>query len=132
MVNIFVSGKYNDMFYISNRINELKKLGYNVTHDWTKHKDDTFINKAVNDINGVKNCDVHVVIITDDSYAYRGTFTEIGCSLGLDKKIIIVCPYDKPLCSNVPFFHHPNINHCKSWTECLLILERFNSDFTSK
>ena len=54
----------------------------------------------------------------DKDYAYRGTFTELGCAIGRNKTIIIVCPgKDDYYCQTNCFYHHPLINHVESVEE---------------
>lgn len=127
-MKIFVSGKFDDKLFIKNKINELQDLGYEITFDWTSFEDNT-VNKsiatlaAINDIDGVKNCDVHIIIISDKDYIYRGTFTELGCSLGLNKKILIWCPFEDAFCMSNPFYYHPSIRHFNDWNLCLEFLK---------
>lgn len=96
------------------------------------------------DIKEVLESDVLVAIMDDPEYAYRGTFSEIGCALGANKPIIIFCPgivtgvisnnekdsskadepskFDKTQrvnyshkCMTNVFYHHPSIRHVKTW-----------------
>lgn len=127
-MKLFVSGKYGDKKLIKTKMDELIKLGYEITHDWTTFENGKYdlSSAAVFDINGVKSCDVHVIVITDDKYVYRGTFTELGCALGLEKPILIFCPFEKAQCMTVPFYHHPSIKHFKIWTDLLKELCMYN------
>ena len=140
-IKIYVAGKWSDKTYINSIIDHLEQLGYSITHNWTKVENVTrdpisLGEMAILDINGVKNADALLVSMTDPDYAYRGTFTEIGCALALDKKIIIVSSdidqtIKTPYYSTNCFYHHPNIIHVKKWTdaiECLknLVLEEID------
>lgn len=127
-MKVFVSGKFDDKLFIKNKIIELQQLGHEITFDWTVFEDDTCNEDlakiaAINDIDGVKKCDVHIIIISDKDYVYRGTFTELGCSLGLNKKILIWCPFDTAYCMSNPFYYHPLIRHFKDWNSCLQFLD---------
>jgi len=123
MVNIFLSGKFADKQSIKQKICELESMGYKITHDWTTHElpsltsFDGLQEAAIGDINGVKDCDVHILVMTDKEYPYRGTFAELGCSLGLGKRIMIYCPLDDHdgNFKRVPFYHHPLVEHYNDW-----------------
>ncbi len=123
-LRIFVSGKFFDKPLIKSKMTELINLGYLITHDWTisnetpGDKRDAKMS-AMLDIGGVQNCDVHVVIISDKKYPYRGTFCEMGCSMGLNKKILVWNPFKDALCMNVPFYYHPSVSHFETWEELL-------------
>jgi len=109
-------------------MNELIKLGHSITHDWTSFENEgdsksRMSQSAVNDINGVKSCDVLIAFLTDPKYAYRGSFSECGCALGLNKQTIIVNADELSYCTTNVFYHHPSILHVKSWDELLLQLE---------
>lgn len=79
-------------------------------------------NDARCDIDEVTAADVVLAIMEDDKYAYRGTFTEIGCALGQSKPVIVVCPgtaqegrdgqyvYSHYCQTNV-FYHHALAKH---------------------
>lgn len=124
IVKLFVSGKFADKPLIKSKITELEQLGYEITHDWTQHEE-TLGNQsdaqvaALFDIEGVKKCDIHIVIISDETYPYRGTFCEMGCALGLDKKILVWNPFENPTCTKVPFYYHPHVSHFNTWDELL-------------
>lgn len=130
---VFVSGKYGDRKLIKTKMDELKKLGFEIIHDWTTYEDEVGDKKkagsaAIFDIDGVKNCDMHIVVISDDKYPFRGTFCEMGCSLGLNKKILILNPFNKANCMTVPFYFHPLVTHFKTWDELVSFLEKIRDD----
>ena len=124
MVKIFVSGKFFDKEVISSFMDVFRKMGDEITHDWTKFEGDNPTEDELkiagkNDIDGVKNCDVHIIILSDPNYAYRGTFAELGCSLGLGKKVMIFCGPKTGSFMRVPFYHHPLIEHYTNFDELL-------------
>ena len=127
-IKIFVSGKFADKPLIKTKMTELQELGYILTHDWTIHETNhngvsNKTNAAINDINGIKACDIQIIIISDDKYPYRGTFTELGCSLGLEKQVLILCSFKKAYCMTNPFYYHPLVKHYESWSDLLVELE---------
>lgn len=42
------------------------------------------------DLKGVRDCDVLVAYMPDNSIFYKGAWIEVGIALGLDKKVIII------------------------------------------
>jgi hypothetical protein len=124
---VWVSGAWIHRELMGERIDQIRQMGYKITHDWTRvekasnptPKDQSLY--ATFDIDGVKNSDIAVAVMDDPDYAYRGSFTEIGCALGIGKPLHIVWPYSLESCdryvqSNV-FFWHPDITYHKSWAE---------------
>src|SRR6185437_4607139 len=104
-MKVYYAGKLSETKIINEVQKWFEQKGHIITHDWTKNegvtdgkvlkeeeKNLSRQKSAGLDIDGVKNCDLLFVLMLDSKYAYRGTFTEIGCALGLGKKIIIVCP----------------------------------------
>ena len=95
-MSIYLAGKWSDKEDISKKMTQLIDMGYEITHDWTKNesisREPSELSKfAELDINGVLSADYMIVVMTDTKYAYRGTFTEIGCAIGSGKKILIYC-----------------------------------------
>ena len=122
VTKVYLAGKFHDE-QMPSRMAMLIKKGFHITHDWTIDKDVPMRKAAVLDINGVKECDIIIAIMDDETYSYRGTFTEIGCAIALDKRIIIVNTNDDSECTNLCFYHHPQIEHCGSFTEACSLIE---------
>jgi nucleoside 2-deoxyribosyltransferase len=115
-------------------MHEAIKLGHTITHDWTTFEGEGMEKmklSAEKDIKAIQECNVLVAFLTDPKYAYRGTYTELGASLALNKKTIIVSSCDQQAYyrSNC-FYHHPNIIHVESWNEAILLLKAIPSEFT--
>lgn len=121
MKKIYVAGRFKDE-NIPDYIQTLKDKGYFITYNWTKHKELLPIYSSSHDIDGVKSCDILIAIMDDNEYAYRGTYCEIGCALGLDKRIIIVNPHEKSYCMEPCFYHHPIIEHVATFNDVLNLL----------
>lgn len=125
MVKVWVSGAWIHKKEVGKKLQQLRELGYEITHDWTiieksNHPNETDLgNYAKFDIDGVIRSDVAIAIMDDPKYAYRGTFSEIGCALGVGKPLHIVCPFydrDNPTYSQTNvFFWHPDIIHHKNF-----------------
>lgn len=130
---VWVSGAWAHREEMSVKIDELRQLGYEITHDWTRvEKAETPSpvdqgDYAKFDIDGVKNSDIAVAVMDDPDYAYRGTYTEIGCALGIGKPLHIVAPYPLDSCGNYVqtnvFFWHPDITHHESWDSFVKYLQ---------
>lgn len=122
-MKIYLAGALKNREFIRNKMKELEQLGHQITHDWTIFENipsiEEFPIRAINDIDGVKNADLLIVIMDDTKYAYRGTFTEIGCALGLNKDIKILCPHEKSYCQTNCFYYHPLIEHYQSWEKLI-------------
>jgi nucleoside 2-deoxyribosyltransferase len=156
MPDIYVAGSWLDRIGLQEKMNELKSMGYFITSRWPAfekdlNSQDDYALCSMFDIDGVKCADVVLVFMTDAKYAYRGTFTEIGCAIGLDKRIIVitdgVCiplnsndssiePSDKAekgtklkfshsFMENV-FFWHPQIEHVSSLSDALQLINGKN------
>ena len=129
-MKIYLAGALKNKIFIRQKMTELQQLGHQITHDWTKFETipliDEFPRRAVDDINGVKETDLLIAIMDDAKYAYRGTFTEIGCALGLNKNVLILCPViegEKNFCQTNCFYYHPLVQHFTTWND---LLEIFN------
>lgn len=91
-MNIFVSGKFEDRKAIQYLQQELIKLGHTISEDWTYHEytDKGYpVDYAVDDIEGIKHCDVYVGRFVAD-YNYKGALVELGATLSLNKKCYII------------------------------------------
>lgn len=127
-IKLYIAGKWDDKEIIREHMNQMESFGYQITHDWTKNESltrniDDLSNFAKLDIDGVINADIVLVIMTDKTYTYRGTFTELGASIATGKKIVIYCPDKDSYCCTNCFFHHPNIQHFEQWDEVLKFMK---------
>lgn len=124
---VYLAGKWADKPLILEFMNQIKGLGFEITHDWTKNEKTTndpseLANFAKLDIDGVVNADIYIGVFTDPKYAYRGTFTELGAAIATNKKILLFCPDEKSYCCSNCFFHHPNTIHFNSWDKLISYL----------
>jgi nucleoside 2-deoxyribosyltransferase len=119
-MKVYLAGRYDDE-KIPSYIEILEKEGFIVTHDWTKHKGDIPEMASVNDFKGVHNCSYLIAIMDSTTYPYRGTFTEIGYGLALNKHVIIVNPNenDSCYCESNCFYYHPKITHLNTLDEAM-------------
>jgi len=117
-MKIYLAGKWGDRKAIRKIMGELEEKGHEITHYWptygipeirTVQNLSDFANQ---DIEGVRHADIVVVLMTDPAYAYRGSFTEVGAALGMDKPLFIVeSPDPKAYCKTNCFYYHPAITH---------------------
>lgn len=136
-MKVYVAGKWNEAAVINAVQAQLVTLGHTITHDWTavegigqrdsmteEERNEYRAHCAALDIAGVQNADAVLALMLDKTYPYRGTFTEIGCALGLGKHIVMVCPDNTYSCTTNCFFHHPSIKRVSTIEEAL---ELFNT-----
>ena len=77
-------------------MNQFEKARLLITYDWTAVEQgynpttEQKASWAKADVEGVKSADYLVIILTDKTYTYRGTSTELGVALGLNIPVIIV------------------------------------------
>lgn len=85
--------------HYDNSISKLKEMGYIIKNNsphyenMTKTPDD-YGEYSKHNINAILSADIILVFMTDKKLHYRGTFTEIGCAIGSNKRIIIICDGD--------------------------------------
>jgi nucleoside 2-deoxyribosyltransferase len=121
-MKIYVAGKWDDKIFVKNVQKCLTERGHEITHDWTTQAGVEDWICAEKDIDGVVQADIVVALMMDPNYAYRGTFTEIGCALGLKKRIIILCPDKVSAARTNCFFHHKSIAHVSTMSELYGVL----------
>ena len=146
-MKLYVAGGWPFRHSINEYVNTLKSLGYEIVSNWISRENgintiSDYEANAQHDIDEVKKCDCLVVCLEDDKYAYRGSYTEIGCALGLNKPIIAICSGTvvhesdsldsfSHYCMNNVFFWHKNIIRVKSRdeaTEALAVLQKHNNE----
>ena len=123
MLKIYLAGKYGDYKQIHEKMQALKKLGHFITFDWTQNVENRAQNpttfdkakSAADDIKGVRDCDLLIVLLTDPNYAYNGTHTEFGAGLALQKKIYVVCPPEASRFKQNVFLQSHGLEHFESW-----------------
>jgi len=97
-MKLYIAGKWQDRYVIKHLQAYAIHLGHTITCDWTNHdfgKDGVIANQemlnniALEDENGVRNCEMFIAIF-DNDWHYRGALVEFGMALALNKKICIV------------------------------------------
>ena len=88
-------------------------MGYELTFDWTVYPfiPDPYVmyTMATKEIDAVKAADFVVVLLPGG----RGTHTELGAALALDKPVFLVAPHPQQLLDSQglpnPFYYHPAV-----------------------
>ena len=88
-------------------------MGYELTFDWTVYPfiPDPYVMNVVaeKEIDAVKAADFIVVLLPGG----RGTHTELGAALALDKPVFIVAPHPQQLLDSqglpAPFYYHSSV-----------------------
>jgi nucleoside 2-deoxyribosyltransferase len=138
-ISVYVAGGWKFRHDVKEVMNRLKAEGFLVVSGWIERENgintpEALQSDAEADIREVLSSDVVLAVMEDESYAYRGTFTEIGCALGVGKPVVIFCPgtttkidedtleYSHYCQSNV-FFHHGNCRQATTLEEGIKMLK---------
>lgn len=123
-IQLYVAGGWIHRASLKGVMQSLRNSGFGVTSGWIERENGDYSPKALAedakaDFEEIRDADVLVAIMDDPTYAYRGSFTEIGYALGLGRHVIIVCPLERResegnwtyshTCATNVFFWHPNI-----------------------
>lgn len=138
MKSVYVAGGWEFRVRLKLLMDTIQEKGLTVTSKWIERENgvntpEALASDANFDISEVCASDYVLAILDDTKYAYRGTFTEIGCALGAGKRVIIVCPgegeklsdtrynYSHYCMTNV-FYWHPSIVHVTTVEEAINII----------
>ncbi len=116
-MRFFVSGKFEDRKNVRELMDKLEALGHTITHDWTvdKETDEGYpVVHAMNDLRGVQVCDALVGRFIKKNH-YRGSLSELGAALGLNKKVYII-GHGADECI---FTNHPSVQRFETELEFL-------------
>ncbi|MCD4666931.1 nucleoside 2-deoxyribosyltransferase [archaeon] len=125
-MKIYVAGKFEKKDLILDIYEKIKKLGHEVSYDWTTHKPIKPYNEnkeiaqkyTQEDIDGVRDCDVFIFII--DEALGTGMHVELGAAITLSlekgKPQIYVVGED---ISKSMFYFHQKVNQRKDINEVL-------------
>ena len=137
-VKVYVAGKWSDRKQLQLVMNDLRDLGFDVISGWVEREDRAYTPEALGrcgklDIDEVSECDVLLAVMNDPEYPYRGTYSEVGCALGLKKKVVVVCngtsecKEDKyefsHYCMRNVFYWHPSIVHVSTIDEAIAAMK---------
>lgn len=148
----YLAGAFNQKQFLNKLIQKIEKsTKLKCTWNWSKVEEqntsrEIFGYYAKKDIDGVVDADVFIAVFNDPNYSYRGTSTELGCAIGLEKDIFIYNPHDnideievsdedvKDNCSDEKyienfnaktncFYHHPNITHTNKFSKLIRFIQ---------
>lgn len=131
-MKIYVAARFHDKEKVKEIYTLLKQNGHEISADWTWHTKFNPYSKhvqevksyATEDIEGIKNCDVFILLTSKEAGA--GSSTELGAALSLtlqtDKpKIYVIGEY---IDENM-FFFHPAVKIRKNVNEVLKEIKTF-------
>ena len=131
-MKVYIASRFPDREKVRNVMELFRKNGHEITVDWTKHKafgDKGFVENekvaekyAIEDIEGVRNSDVFVLLTTADIGA--GMHTELGVAILSNilfgkPRIFVVGEH----LNNCLFYFHPVVERRKSVEEVLREIE---------
>ena len=119
-MKLYVAGKWQDRVSVSSLMTRLKKLGHEITEDWTVHSEkdrDWAKQYSQDDIIGVQIADMYVGLFLR-SYKYKGAIAELGAALALGKPCAII-GHQIDSCI---FTNHPLVTQYDSTTDFVLVM----------
>lgn len=127
MTKFYFIGKFEHAEEIAQKIKCITSQGYELTHNWTMadKMDDSLAKQVEDDLDGVCNADFVVALIDHPSHEYRGSFAEIGCAIGLKKRIYLITNNQELPTSAAQhcFLFHRCLNKFNTWEEFLKYCE---------
>lgn len=122
---IYVAGGFCDD-RIPDYIRRLEALGggVTVTHNWTLVRELPAQEAAVLDLDGVRQCRLLIAVMDMRDHEYRGTFTELGAAIALQKPVLLVTGAERPdqHATTNCFFWHPALLHVTSFDKAEAIV----------
>lgn len=90
-MKVYVAGKWKEVNSVREVMVMLKGMGHEVTCDWTGHVSPLKSKQyALEDMEGVRNCDVLLALMPDPTTFYKGAWIEVGMALAFNKLVMIV------------------------------------------
>ena len=133
---VYVAGGWAFRHKVKSVMDELRGNSlFRVISGWVERENganspDDLADDALHDIDEVTEAEVVLAVMDDPKYAYRGTFTEIGCALGQKKPVMILCPGTSEkkddgsysyshYCQTNVFYHHKLVKHVSTVEEAV-------------
>ena len=119
-MKIYVAGKWEDRTRVSEIMQILRDIGFEITCDWTDHKyaDEAYPRQyCMDDTQGVKDADLYLGIFVDE-YNYRGALVEMGIAIGVGIPVWLFG--DKA--DSCIFSHHPSVVKFQDWGKLVVAL----------
>lgn len=122
-LRVYVAGAWKDRASIATVINSIRALGCTITHDWTDtNEGENPTRAAMADVDGVRRAELVLLLMTDPTYAYRGSFTELGVALGVGVRDIIIVGNATAAAATNVFWHHADIIHCSELDDAIALV----------
>ena len=129
---LYVAGRFSSGRRISTIANDLNEAGLDVVSTWHScgrrgGNPSLWKHCAKMDLSEIETADAFLAIMDDPSYAYRGTFTEMGFAIANKKTVVIVSPathteYTGLYVASNAFFWHPTVLHATTIDEAVDII----------
>ena len=119
-MKIYVAGKWEDRQRVSDIMQILRDIGFEITCDWTGHKysDEAYPQQyCADDVQGVKDADLYIGVFIAD-YNYRGALVEMGIALGVGIPVWLLGDRQ----DDCIFSNHPGVRKFKEWGELVKAL----------
>jgi hypothetical protein len=98
-------------------------IGVTITHNWTLERDRAPEKAAVCDLEGVRRCQLLVAVMDMPLHEYRGTFTELGAAMALQRPVLVVSePEHRQHAATNCFFWHPQVFHVTSFEKAVQVV----------
>jgi len=134
---VFVAGKFADANRVAIIAETLETVfGYSVTSKWFEKalllpdledlsacSNEYLSDRAEENLQGVFDADLLVVLMDDPHYAYQGTWAEIGAALQLRTPVLVIIPDNHGATRNSIFLHHAKVR-CFEGEEALMAFLR--------
>ena len=138
--SIYVAGAWIHRLELQKKMNDLRNKGFNITSNWPGRENrintpDDYRDCSEYDIREITKADTLLAFMTDDTYAYRGTFTELGFAIGSKRRIIVICNGTithidddthncdfSHYCMRNVFFWDPRIEHVACYEDALKLI----------
>ena len=125
MKKFYLISKFSTKDIIREKIKEVEKIGFEVTHNWTlpENYQQPKSKQVEEDINGVIKADFIISIINNEKYHYRGSFAEIGAAIATNKTIYLVTDNLEKGSASHCFLFHKNIIRFQTWESLIKFLK---------
>ena len=134
-LQVHLAGSITDRSVMRARANNLTTF-CDITYRWFDDEYGSIVTLSVSaekNIQSVRDADVIFACLDIFDYPYRGTWTEIGAAIALNKPVIIYMPQSRPL-SGTPsiglnaniynvFTHHPGVKSFLLWDDAINALK---------
>ena len=117
-MKIYVAGKWEDRDQVRLVHQELRRLGHEITVDWTDHDYPTddiesiLESYTLDDIWGVKEADLFIALMTVN-YLYKGAWVEMGVALGKGIPVLVIGKAG----DSCIFMNHPLVRKLDSFSD---------------